>query len=86
VWSGNGKIYFFKGEKYWRFDPSQKPPVKSTYPKYISNWEGLPSNLDAAFQYSNGYSYFFRDGQYWRFNDRSFKVTIATAESKYSTF
>ena len=75
VWSGNGKIYFFKGSKYWRFDPNQKPPIKSTYPKDISNWEGLPdANLDAAFQYSNGYTYFFKDGNYWRFNDRSFKV------------
>jgi len=74
VWSGNGKIYFFKGTKYWRFDPAQSPPVKSTYPKYISNWEGLPNNIDATLQYTNGYSYFFKDGQYWRFNDRNFKV------------
>nr|CAH0102259.1 unnamed protein product [Daphnia galeata] len=74
VWSGNGKIYFFKGSQYWRFDPQQKPPIKSTYPKDISNWEGLPNSLDAAFQFTNGYSYFFKNGQYWRFNDRSFKV------------
>ena len=74
VWSGNGKIYFFKGSKYWRFDPTQKPPIKSTYPKDISNWEGLPNDLDAAFQFTNGYSYFFKNGLYWRFNDRSFKV------------
>ncbi|KAK4020362.1 hypothetical protein OUZ56_002346 [Daphnia magna] len=74
VWSGNGKIYFFKGSQYWRFDPLQKPPIKSTYPKDISNWEGLPNSLDAAFQFTNGYSYFFKNGQYWRFNDRSFKV------------
>lgn len=98
VWSGNGKIYFFKGKhrrnflfifstllidknwifvigsQYWRFDPLQKPPIKSTYPKDISNWEGLPNSLDAAFQFTNGYSYFFKNGQYWRFNDRSFKV------------
>lgn len=78
VWSGNGKIYFFKGKKYWRFDPSQRPPIKSTYPKDISNWEGLPNDLDAGFQYTNGYSYFFKNGEYWRFNDRSFKVDEGT--------
>ncbi|XP_042226891.1 matrix metalloproteinase-16-like [Homarus americanus] len=65
VWSGNGKIYFFKGSEYWRFDPAQRPPVKESYPKDISNWEGLPNNIDGL-QYSNGYTYFFKDGQYWR--------------------
>ncbi|XP_066986198.1 matrix metalloproteinase-16 isoform X1 [Macrobrachium rosenbergii] len=77
VWSGNGKIYFFKGGNYWRFDPSQRPPVKTSYPKPISNWEGLPNNLDDALQYENGYTYFFKDGQYYRFNDRAFRVDSA---------
>jgi matrix metalloproteinase-14 (membrane-inserted) len=62
------------GSKFWRFDPSQKPPVKSTYPKPLSNWEGIPDNLDAALQYTNGYTYFFKRGQYYRFNDRTFMV------------
>lgn len=74
VWSGNGKIYFYKGSKFWRFDPSQRPPVKSTYPKPIANWEGVPDNLDAAFQYTNGYTYFYKDNAYFRFNDRAFAV------------
>ncbi|CAB4059170.1 MMP14 [Lepeophtheirus salmonis] len=54
VWSGNGKIYFFKGSKYWRFDPEARPPVKESYPKQISNWEGIPNDLDDALMYSNG--------------------------------
>ncbi|XP_044752537.1 matrix metalloproteinase-14 isoform X2 [Coccinella septempunctata] len=74
VWSGNGKIYFYKGTKFWRFDPSARPPVKSVYPKPISNWEGLPDNLDAGFQWSNGYTYFFKDNGYYRFNDKAFAV------------
>lgn len=98
VWSGNGKIYFFKGtlfhllrfllpftlynhgfssvagSKFWKFDPAQKPPVKSTYPKPISNWEGIPDDLDDALQYTNGYTYFFKGGKYYRFNDRTFAV------------
>ncbi|XP_045581009.1 matrix metalloproteinase-14 isoform X2 [Procambarus clarkii] len=80
VWSGNGKIYFFKGTHYWRFDPTQRPPVKESYPKDISNWEGLPNNLDDALQYSNGYTYFFKDGEYWRFNDRAFRTDTASPE------
>ncbi|XP_058053463.1 matrix metalloproteinase-14 isoform X1 [Anopheles bellator] len=74
VWGGNGKIYFYKGSKFWRFDPLKRPPVKSTYPKPISNWEGVPNNLDAALQYTNGYTYFFKDDKYYRFNDRTFTV------------
>lgn len=75
VWTGNGKIYFYKGTKFWRFDPAQRPPVKSTYPKLISNWEGLPDNMDAALAY-NGYTYFFKGGAYYRFNDRTFSVSF----------
>nr|CAD7447175.1 unnamed protein product [Timema bartmani] len=77
VWGGNGKIYFYKGSKFWRFDPSQRPPVKSTYPKPISNWEGIPDNVDAALQYTNGYTYFFKGNAYYRFNDRTFAVDTA---------
>ncbi|CAD6208947.1 GSCOCG00010761001-RA-CDS [Cotesia congregata] len=73
VWTGNGKIYFYKGTKFWRFDPAQRPPVKSTYPKLISNWEGVPNNMDAALTY-HGYTYFFKDNAYYRFNDRTFSV------------
>ena len=60
VWSGNGKIYFTKGSKYWRFDPTRVPPVKESYPYDLSNWDGLPNNLDDALQYSNEYTYFFK--------------------------
>lgn len=85
VWSGNGKIYFFKGSKFWRFDPTQKPPVKSMYPKPISNWEGIPDNLDDALQYGNGYTYFFKNGLYYRFNDRTFAVDTADPPFPRST-
>ena len=48
--------------------------MKDTYPKPISNWEGIPNNIDDALKYTNGYTYFFKDGKYWRFDDRAFKV------------
>ncbi|XP_066601037.1 stromelysin-2 isoform X2 [Prorops nasuta] len=76
VWTGNGKIYFYKGTKFWRFDPAQSPPVKNTYPKLISNWEGVPDNVDAALTY-HGYTYFFKNNAYYRFNDRTFSVDYA---------
>ena len=50
--------------------------MSKSYPKPISNWEGIPNNIDDALRYSNGYTYFFKDGQYWRFDDASFKVRI----------
>merc|ERR1711974_524336 len=58
----NGKTYFFKGSQYWRFDPGQNPPVKSSYPKPISNWDGIPDHIDDVIRYSNGFSYFFKKG------------------------
>nr|KAH0807399.1 hypothetical protein GEV33_015392 [Tenebrio molitor] len=85
VWSGNGKIYFYKGAKFWRFDPSQRPPVKSTYPKPISNWDGVPNNLDAAFKWTNGYTYFYKGDAYYRFNDRAFAVDKANPAFPRST-
>ena len=75
VWGGNGKIYFFKGTSYWKFDPEKRPPVSSAYPRPISNWEGIPDNIDDATQYTNGYSYFFKNGLYYRFDDTTFRVS-----------
>merc|ERR1712184_149866 len=81
VWGGNGKIYFFKGGNYWKFDPERKPHVREDiYPKKISSWD-LPSGIDAALQWNNGRTYFFKKGQYWRFNDREFTIDRANPPS-----
>ena len=74
VWAVNNKIYFFKGSQYWKFDPDKKPPVSSSYPRPVSNWEGIPNRLDAALQYKNGKTYFFKDGKYYRFDDDKFTL------------
>jgi len=74
VWPVNNKIYFFKDSIYWKFDPDSSPPVDPSYPRPISNWDGIPSNLDSALQYSNGKSYFFKDGRYYRFDDKKFTL------------
>ena len=77
VWAVNKKIYFFKGSQYWKFDPDKKPPVDRSYPRPVSNWDGIPNNLDAALQYKNGKTYFFKNGKYYRFDDEKFKLDEA---------
>jgi hypothetical protein len=68
---GNGKVYFFKGDQYARYDlPSDK--VDPGYPKPITgNWPGVAgtgfeAGLDAAITYGNGKVYFFRGDKYLR--------------------
>jgi len=74
VWPVNKKIYFFKGSQYWKFDPDKSPPVDVSYPRPISNWDGIPNNIDSAMQYSNGKTYFFKNGKYYRFDDEKFSL------------
>lgn len=81
VWGKNNKIYFFKGSQYWKLDPSQDPPVPDTYPRKISNWDGIPNNIDAALQYSDGRSYFFKSGQYYKFDDE--RITVDNGSPSY---
>lgn len=61
---GNGKAYFFKGDKYIRYDLKTEKPDPG-YPAPIAgNWKGLwPSGIDAALKWGN-VAYFFKGGQY----------------------
>lgn len=71
-------VFFWglQGDKYWRYDSRAEVPVSSRYPQEISVvWEGIPSNIHAAFQWQNGYTYFFKDQSYYRFNDKDFTVS-----------
>jgi matrix metalloproteinase-14 (membrane-inserted) len=77
VWPVNDNIYFFKGSRYWRFDPDSSTPVAFSYPQPVSNWDGIPNNLDSALQYSNGRTYFFKDGRYYRFNDQKGRLDVS---------
>ncbi|KAL1437884.1 hypothetical protein MTO96_048572 [Rhipicephalus appendiculatus] len=83
VWSGNGKTYFFKGNQYWRYDSRNEVPVSDRYPQPVSNWNGLPGHLDAAFQWQNGYSYFFKGPNYYRFNDKDFGGRLTRGDPPY---
>jgi Hemopexin/Astacin (Peptidase family M12A) len=68
VW-GNGKVYFFKGTKYIRYDIASDK-VDPGYPKSIAtNWPGLWTDaIDAAVVWPNSKAYFFKGAQYIRYD------------------
>ncbi|KAG8195098.1 hypothetical protein JTE90_013576 [Oedothorax gibbosus] len=73
VWGYNGKAYFFSGKEYWKFDELEGR-VELDYPRNINNWRGLPTDIDAAFQWTDGNTYFFKGSKFWRFMDVKMKV------------
>lgn len=79
VWSGNGKVYFTKGNRYYRLSNQygvryEYRRVDRGYPRDLSIWDGLPSQISASLQWKNGRTYFFNMAEYRRFNDRNFRV------------
>jgi len=82
---GNGKVYFFKGGQYVRYDIGEDR-VDAGYPKFINNetWPGLPwtNGIDAAVNWGNGKVYFFKGNQYVRYDikedraDKGYPKTI----------
>lgn len=72
VWSGNGKLYFIKGNSYYRYNGGEG--IGSDYPRSMGVWKGLPSKIDAAFQYTNDRTYFFSGTDYYRLNDPKIEV------------
>jgi hypothetical protein len=76
VWSGNRRVYFVEGDRYWRYD-FDLGSVEPGYPKRLSIWRGLPDKISDAFQWVNGITYFFENERYYRFNDLAFKVEEA---------
>ena len=51
VWGHNAKTYLFSGSHYWRLEEEENK-VELDYPRDISVWKGIPSHIDAAFQWS----------------------------------
>lgn len=69
-WPGNGRTYFFKGTKYWRYD-WYRGKMDEFYPRAISTaWLGVPDNLDAAQRWINGKTYFFKGEDYYALRKR----------------
>jgi len=71
VYWGNGKIFFFKGGQYVRYDV-EKNRTDSGYPKSINkrNWPGMiwTSGIDDVIFWGNGKAYFFKDYEYIRYD------------------
>ncbi|XP_077994650.1 matrix metalloproteinase-19-like [Glandiceps talaboti] len=74
VWSGDNKIYIFKGSRYYIWDEYTEKIIPGANRRIRKHWHGLPSKIDAAFKWKNGRTYFFKDDEYWRYNDMGFKV------------
>lgn len=77
VWP-NGKVYFFKGSQYDRYDVATDK-VDTGYPKPISgNWPGFPASfaagVNAAVMWTNGKAYFFKGSEYIRYDVAADKV------------
>ena len=65
-------LFSFTGDQYYRYTPGYG--VDQGYPRPLSVWSGLPTTVDAAFQYDNSRTYFFSSSDYYRFNDNTFRV------------
>ena len=74
---GNGKVYFFKGSEYIRYDIATDR-TDPGYPKPINqaNWPGIPwtGGIDALANWGNGKAYFIKAGQYISYDIRADKA------------
>lgn len=70
---GRGKLYFFRGDQYIRYDTTSNA-VDPGYPRPIAgNWPGMAEagfadGIDAAVRWPTGKAYFFRGEHYLRYD------------------
>jgi hypothetical protein len=77
----NGKYYFFKGSKYYRWNPKTKKVDKTA--NITEGWKGVPTNLNAVTDVTGG-AYFFKGTNYYHFSFKEKKViATGTISSKF---
>ncbi|MGH0140945.1 UNVERIFIED_CONTAM: hypothetical protein FKN15_037353 [Acipenser sinensis] len=73
-WEDVGKTYFFKGDRYWRYNEEMRA-MDPGYPKPITVWKGIPDSPQGAFvDKENGFTYFYKEKEYWKFNNQKLRV------------
>lgn len=70
---GNGKVYFFKGGQYLRYDvegdhidEGYPLPIAGSWPGFVE--AGFADGIDTVINWGNGKAYFFRGDQYLRYD------------------
>ena len=70
IWSANGKAYFFRGDKYWRYNEELKK-LDEDYPRKISQgWGAVRYPVNAVLSWSDGNTYFFNGLNYSEYEFR----------------
>ena len=82
VWDGNSRVYFFRRDKYWRYNEERKE-IDPGYPKKISVWRGVQSPVDGAFSWKNSRSFFLRANNIDKFNNYKFAVQKGRGLKKF---
>ena len=73
VWDGNSRVYFFGGNKYWRYN-EEKKQIDPGYPLPASTWQGVKGPINGVFSWKNSRSFFFKGNDTIKFNNHRFAV------------
>ena len=82
VWDGNSRVYFFRKNKYWRYNEASKK-IDRGYPKRISIWRGVKSPVDAAFSWKKSRTFFLNGNNIDKFNNDRFTVRKGRGIKKF---